>query len=718
MKQVLVSVIVPVYNQEKYLRQTMDCICGQTYRNLEIIMVDDGSTDSSPAILAEYAAKDSRVRVLTQKNQYAGVARNYGMREAHGEYYSLLDSDDLFEPDMIEQMVARAQETQADIVICRADTFDEANGRRPMPWQMKDKYMEGVERRLFSPSQSVPWCIFQFLIGWSWDKLYRADFVKKHDLQFAATRHSNDGPFVFPSLVAAQGVSIVDEKPLVHYRVSATQLSSTGSMTKAPTSCLDSIETIYGKIEELGVSPDVLDAFYCWVAQYIHWNINQLFGEARWELIRAVRERIEDRFHVVEQLRRIRGQEKNAPLCRDAEPCFITYESMVAPVISVSIPTYNAGEFLYEALDSLLSQDVRRMEIICVNDGSKDNSLSILQEYERKDTRIRIIDVPNGGYGKAMNLGLGAAVGKYFAIFEPDDYLPQGAYRTLLDMAEGNSLDIAKGCIAQFYEKDGKRVVEPDGNVEPGRVICPREYLPSFKFNMCTVTCLYNMEFLRRHEIRYNETPGASYQDNGMHMLSFAYADRLMCTKDVVYMYRVDNVNSSIHQFAAKPYAMRDEFAYIRERLMETPEIWEQVKTAWLYKRFSAHMNTFSKICNGTKMDYLHDLRRELLPYERYDMSLFWYGMKREFFELMVSPEYMMAQQMLRGLALPGATASPAAKPEKNSSWYGIPLWMVRRSVGRARYLLFGFIPLWEEREKNGIRKYRLLGIPVRRKKK
>lgn len=717
MKQALVSVIVPVYNQEKYLRQTLDSICGQTYRNLEIIMVDDGSTDSSPAILAEYAAKDSRIIVLTQKNQYAGVARNYGMQKAQGEYYSLLDSDDIFEPDMIEQMVARAQETQADIVVCRADTFDEENGRRPMPWQMKDKYLEGVERRRFVPSESVPWCIFQFLIGWSWDKLYRADFVKKHGLQFAATRHSNDGPFVFPSLVAAQVVSIVDEKPLVHYRVSSTQLSSTGSMTKAPTSCLDSIETIYAKIEGLKASAGVMDAFYCWVAQYIHWNINQLFGEARWALIRAVRDRIEPRFRIVEHLRRIRTQEQNAPLCRDAEPCFVTYESMVAPTISVSIPTYNAAEFLHEALDSLIVQDVRCMEIICVNDGSRDNSLSILQEYERKDTRLRIIDVPNGGYGKAMNLGLDAAVGKYFAIFEPDDYLPKGAYRTLLDMAEGHSLDISKGCIAQFYEKNGQRVVEADGNVEAGRVICPREYLQSFKFNMCTVTCLYNMAFLRRHRIRYNETPGASYQDNGMHMLSFAYAERLMCTKDVVYMYRVDNVNSSIHQFAAKPYAMRDEFTYIRERLLETPEVWEQVKSAWLFKRFSAHMNTFPKICNGIKMEYLHDLRRELLPYERYDTSLFWYGMKREFFELMISPEYMLGQQMLRGLALPGA-APKAIKPEKSSCWYGLPLWMVRRSHGRVRHLLFGFIPLWEEREKNGIVKCKFLGIPIGRKRK
>ncbi|MDO5473225.1 MAG: glycosyltransferase, partial [Akkermansia sp.] len=382
------------------------------------------------------------------------------------------------------------------------------------------------------------------------------------------------------------------------------------------------------------------------------------------------------------------------------------------PLISVSIPIYNAMPYLPEALDSLLNQSYQNLEIICVNDGSTDDSLDCLKRYADKDSRIKIIDGPNGGYGKAMNKGLMAASGKYFAIFEPDDILPLNAYSTLIEMAEKHNLDIAKGCIARFYEKDGERVVEPDYSVEEGRLICPRKYMQCFKFDMCTVTCLYNLDFLHKHNIRYNETPGASYQDNGMYMLSFAYAERLMCVKEIVYLYRIDNLNSSIHQFSSKPYAMRDEFTYIRQRLMETPDVWDTVKGAWLYLRWSAHNNTFLKICNSIKMEYLHDLRQELLSCERFDTSLMLYWMRDDFYNLMVSPEYMMAQRQINSLydSLSGCLVR---ETKQSSSWFGIPLFMIKRKELSARYLLLGFLPVWEKRIRNNVKQYRLFGVNV-----
>lgn len=94
----LVSVIVPVYNAEKYLRECLDSVVDQSLREIEIICVDDGSTDASPAILAEYAARDPRVRVITQENRYAGAARNAAIRAARGEFVAFLDPDDLL-PD-------------------------------------------------------------------------------------------------------------------------------------------------------------------------------------------------------------------------------------------------------------------------------------------------------------------------------------------------------------------------------------------------------------------------------------------------------------------------------------------------------------------------------------------------------------------------------------------------------------------------------------------
>ena len=112
---VKVSVIIPVYNVEPYLKQCMDSVVGQTLKDIEIICVDDGSTDGSLDILREYAAEDNRIQIIEQKNAGAGAARNNGMRHATGKYLSFLDSDDFFEPRMLEKAYDLAEKDQADL---------------------------------------------------------------------------------------------------------------------------------------------------------------------------------------------------------------------------------------------------------------------------------------------------------------------------------------------------------------------------------------------------------------------------------------------------------------------------------------------------------------------------------------------------------------------------------------------------------------------------
>ena len=100
--EVLVSVVVPVYNTARYLNQCVDSLIKQSLKAVEFIFVDDGSTDQSVDILEQYRQKDSRIKILKQKNLYAGVARNHGMEEASGKYIIFLDSDDYFEPNMLQ----------------------------------------------------------------------------------------------------------------------------------------------------------------------------------------------------------------------------------------------------------------------------------------------------------------------------------------------------------------------------------------------------------------------------------------------------------------------------------------------------------------------------------------------------------------------------------------------------------------------------------------
>ncbi|MBQ3339101.1 MAG: glycosyltransferase family 2 protein, partial [Atopobiaceae bacterium] len=91
--------------------------------------------------------------------------------------------------------------------------------------------------------------------------------------------------------------------------------------------------------------------------------------------------------------------------------------------MSIIMPIYNAGSFLYQSLDSAVCQTFENIEIVCVNDGSTDASLGVMRDYARRDRRIKVIDKPNGGYGHAMNVGISAATGEYVMILEPDDFM-------------------------------------------------------------------------------------------------------------------------------------------------------------------------------------------------------------------------------------------------------------------------------------------------------
>jgi glycosyltransferase involved in cell wall biosynthesis len=119
-----VSVIMPVYNVENYLRQCLDSVINQTLRDIEIICIDDQSTDGSLGILKDYAAIDPRIRIITQKNAGAGAARNTGLKVAKGEYLSFLDSDDFFELDMLEKAYHACSTNNLDFVVFRSDKFD------------------------------------------------------------------------------------------------------------------------------------------------------------------------------------------------------------------------------------------------------------------------------------------------------------------------------------------------------------------------------------------------------------------------------------------------------------------------------------------------------------------------------------------------------------------------------------------------------------------
>lgn len=214
-----ISVVMPVYNNEKYLRSCLDGLLSQTVRNIEIICVNDGSTDSSQEILESYAAADPRFKILFQQNQGAGAARNYGMKAAQGDYIIFLDSDDIFEPVLLEKLLKKTEESESDVTVCRSDRYNQKNQKYvSCLWTVRKELLP--ERQPFS-CNDIKRDFFMAFVWWPWDKLYRRSFINRLGIQYQNLRTTNDLFFVAGSMLKAEKISYINDV-LVHHRVGMT----------------------------------------------------------------------------------------------------------------------------------------------------------------------------------------------------------------------------------------------------------------------------------------------------------------------------------------------------------------------------------------------------------------------------------------------------------------------------------------------------------------
>ena len=267
----IVSVVIPVYNIAPHLRRCLDSVLGQTFQEIEVICVDDGSTDESPAILAEYASRDNRISVLTQANSGPGVARNTGLAKATGEYLIFLDSDDWFEPLLLEKMVEQAKNTGADITICKSEEFDTYTGKaRPSDWMLKTEYLPGD---VFRPEEIADF-IFQFTYGWPWDKLYRTKFVRDNNLVYPRLPNSEDLVFVFPSLTVAKRIAVLPEI-LVHHRINR-MVSVSNSRKLAPEAPHKAMALLRAFLVDRDRYKVFERSFLNWAMEFLVWNVSNM----------------------------------------------------------------------------------------------------------------------------------------------------------------------------------------------------------------------------------------------------------------------------------------------------------------------------------------------------------------------------------------------------------------------------------------------------------
>lgn len=237
--------------------------------------------------------------------------------------------------------------------------------------------------------------------------------------------------------------------------------------------------------------------------------------------------------------------------------------------VSIIMPIYNAERFLHQSLGSVVDQTLKNIEIICVNDGSTDSSLSMMKQYAAEDKRIRIIDKANGGYGQSMNCGLRIAKGEYIGILEPDDFMSKDMLETLYNIAKKNNADVVKSNYFEYKTKDNSNnFLEVLEGLPYDEITSAEENIKIIHMRPCIWSAIYRREMLLKNHIVFNETPGASYQDTAFAFKVWVSAQRVMFVKNAYLHYRIDNDGSSVKS-SGKVFNICDEFQSMQAFLNE-----------------------------------------------------------------------------------------------------------------------------------------------------
>ena len=280
------------------------------------------------------------------------------------------------------------------------------------------------------------------------------------------------------------------------------------------------------------------------------------------------------------------------------------------PILSVIVPVFNAEQYLSDCIKSIQKQTLKNIEIICVNDGSTDGSLSILQDFAKLDPRIKIINKQNSGYGDSMNIGFEAANGKYIGIVESDDHINRKMFKHLLKVSLKTNADIVKSDFFEFSSTLNKYVMSATSLDLYNKVLSAKTNPEIFNFKMNTWTGIYKKSFLEKFNIKHNTTPGASYQDNGFWFQTLMFAEKIVFVSKAFYHYKQDNPNSSINN-KDKVFCMCDEYDFIGKILEQNP-IEKQAFQKWFWvKKFHNYLYTYSRIADVHKPIFLERFEKE-----------------------------------------------------------------------------------------------------------
>ena len=469
MSNIKVSVIVPVFNVESYLNESLDSILNQTLKDIEIICINDGSTDNSLDILENYAKKDKRIKIISKENEGQGVARNVGLDNAQGEYISFVDSDDFIKKDMLEKLYNKAENNNLDLVMCKVSSFDnETHEVDDDLWYYSLKCFDGFKKDVFNNLDTKKFT--DSISVTPYNKLYKRSFIETNNIRFPNKYIFEDEVFFYNVYLKAKRISLVDEN-LYYYRTNRK-----GS-TVSKSSDNDYIDVIYifRLIRDLLVETGYVDVYKEKVYnRFIHltlWRFSQTAPKYRQNFFNLMKKDFEEilsdkllsgvRLNINKLEPRVKSRTLKVLKAANLEE-FNELDSY--KIFSVVMALYNNEDYLAEAIESLTVQNFgfeHNVELIIVDDGSTDNSLKIAKEFEASyPDNIKVIHKENGGQASARNLGLKYVKGDYVNFLDSDDKLSPSTLKAVYEfILENPDVEMISIPITFFDNQQGPHLL-------------------------------------------------------------------------------------------------------------------------------------------------------------------------------------------------------------------------------------------------------------------
>ncbi len=438
--QTKVSVIVPVYNAESYIEKCISSLLEQTFQDIEIIFVDDGSTDNSLNIIKGKQKQDSRIRFFSQKNQYAGAARNKGLNEAVGKYILFLDADDFFEEDMIKDLYIQAEAKEADIVLCGAYRYDDRTGNavEQKHWLRTDCFPSDV----FS-HKDMGDNLFIVTNNAVWNKLFNRQFIIDNNIRFQTLHNTNDMYFMMLSLACAERITYIDH-PYVYYR--AYTFDNIQSKKKNhPLDFLKALEALKEALIARNVYPEIKEAFRLLASHVIRYGLVTVDDETREVIADALKENklfneviaespVDD--PVACRIKRIiKGTAFKKKIAHTEAVSCLKKSGISDPLCSV-ILCYPAGfdPLVYE---NILNQSEKKLEIILAGELSDE-----IISASKKEKRIALLQTPDQGRSGLRSVALKEAKGKYIYFADRALIMADNALETMIKRCETKDLEM------------------------------------------------------------------------------------------------------------------------------------------------------------------------------------------------------------------------------------------------------------------------------------